>query len=153
MRILFVVVVGVFLGAAGCKKTKPTSQQTEQPATTSPAGGGNTNYVPGAGLQNIRKAVDRDKLMNDMRQMGMEITAWELDNNRMPNRNEAYALISKYPNYKKLLDDGTVILTGTTDRSGLWAYEVEADTKGGIGLVAGVANRYSADDIKQYLGR
>src|SRR5262245_77317 len=121
MRILFIVFVGVLLGTAGCKKkTNPTSQPTEQPASTSPAGGGNTNYVPGAGLQNVRQAVNRDKLMNDMKQMGLEITSWELDNSRMPNRSEAYSIISKYTNLKKLLDDGTVILTGTRDRSGLW---------------------------------
>ncbi len=71
----------------------------------------------------------------------------------MPNISEIKTMISTAANLKELIDTGSVILTGTTDRAGLWAYEIEADVKGGLGLVAGVPNRYSADEIKQYLGR
>jgi hypothetical protein len=155
MRICFVVVVGVLLGTAGCKKkTTPTSNPTEQPPpATAPAGGGNTNYVPGAGLQNIRQAGRRLVRDNDLKQIGLLITQWEIENNRMPNVSEIKSLLASAPNLKELIDTGSVILTGTTERSGLWAYEIEADVKGGLGLVAGVPNRYSADDIKQMLGR
>lgn len=155
MRILFVVVLGVLLGATGCKKkTQPTSTPTEQPAAAAaPVGGGNTNYVPGAGLQNIRQAGRRLVRDNDLKQIGLFITQWELENNRMPNINEIKSLVASSPNLKELIDTGSVILTGTTERSGLWAYEIEADVKGGLGLVAGVSNRYSADEIKQMLGR
>lgn len=155
MRILFVVIVGVLLGSAGCKKkTTPTSATAETPATPATGVRGNTNYVPGGGAaQNVRQAGRRFVTLTDMNQIALAMSQWEIENNRMPNYNQAYAIVSQYPNYKKLVDDGDVILTGTNNRSGLWAYEVEADVKGGVAIVAGTANRYSADDIRQYLGR
>jgi hypothetical protein len=155
MRILLVVVVGVLLGSAGCKKPASSTVASKTESTPAPAGNrGNTNYVPGGGaVQNTRQAARRVVALNDMSQIALTIASWELDNNRMPNKNEIYAALSGYPNLKKLIDDGDVILTGTTKREGLWAYEVEADTKGGIGLVSGTASRYSADDIKQMLGQ
>jgi hypothetical protein len=153
---LFVVVVGMLLGAAGCKKkAPPTAAPTEQPAATQPTGvRGNTNYVAGGGaVQNVRQAARRAVALNDMHQIALVIAQWEIENNRMPNRNEIYAALASSPNLKKLIDDGDVILTGTNRRDGLWAYEVEADTKGGVAVVSGTAARYSADDIRQHLGR
>jgi hypothetical protein len=88
-----------------------------------------------------------------MHQIALLIAQWEIENNRMPSANEAYGLLASSPNLKKLVDDGDVIFTGTKDRSGMWAYEVEADTKGGVAIVSGTAARHSADEIKQYLGR
>jgi hypothetical protein len=154
MRILFVVIVGVLLGAAGCKKkTQPTSTPTEQPAP-SPGVRGNTNYVPGGGaVQNVRQAARRVVTLADMNQIALAIATWESENNRMPNYNQAYAIVSQYPNYKKLVDDGDVILTGTNNRSGMWAYEVEGDTKGGVAIIGGTASRQDAATIKQYLGQ
>jgi uncharacterized protein (DUF1015 family) len=110
--------------------------------------------VPGGGAaQNVRQAARRVVALNDMNQIALTIAQLELDNNRMPNVNEIYTALSAYPNLKKLIDDKDVILTGTNKREGLWAYETEADVKGGIGIVSGTASRYSADDIKQMLGR
>jgi hypothetical protein len=153
MRILFVVIVGVLLGAVGCKKkTNTTSTPTEQPASTPTGVRGNTAFVPGGGAaQNVRQAARRTVALTDMNQIALTISQWEIENNRMPNRLEVSAALA--PNLKKLIDDGDVILTGTNKREGLWAYEVEADVKGGIGIVSGTASRYSADDIKQMLGR
>ena len=151
MRILFVVIVGVLLGAAGCKK-KTITTATEEPT---PSGvRGNSNYIPGAGVAvNTLQARKRIITLTDMNQIALAMSQWEIENNRMPNRNEAYAIVSQYPNYKKLVDDGDVILTGTNNRSGLWAYEVEADTKGGVAIIAGTAGRQDAATIKQYLGQ
>ncbi|HEY2786927.1 MAG TPA: hypothetical protein VGJ05_18340 [Fimbriiglobus sp.] len=151
MRILFVVIVGVALGMTGCKK-KPTTTPTESPP---PSGvRGNSNYVAGGGaVQNVRQEAKRAVTLNDMHQIGLMISMSEIENNKMPSKNEIYSLLSQTPNLRKLIDDGDVILTGTKSREGLWAYEVDADVKGGIGLVAGVPNRYRADEIKQYLGQ
>jgi hypothetical protein len=153
---LFVVIVGVLLGAAGCKKkTTPTTTPTEQPAATQPTGvRGNTNYVAGGGaVQNVRQAARRAVTLNDMHQIALLIAQSEIENNRMPSVNEAYGLLASAPNLKKLVDDGDVIFTGTRDRSGMWAYEVESDVKGGVAIIGGTAARHSADEIKQYLGR
>src|SRR5262245_41391986 len=98
MRDFLIVIVGVLLGTAGCKKkSNPTSTPTEAPAPS--AGRGNTNYVPGGGAaQNVRQAARRTVALNDMHQIAVTIAQWEIENNRMPNRNEAYALLA--PNLK-----------------------------------------------------
>jgi hypothetical protein len=152
----FVMVAVLVLGAvAGCnkpKKVKPTTPATE--ATPAPSGGGNTGYVSGGGAaQNVRQAARRVVALTDMKELGTAITQWEVENGRMPNKAEITNLAKGYRNLASLIADGTIILTGTTQRSGLWAYEIEADVKGGIGLVSGVPNRYDAETIKQYLGR
>src|SRR5262249_15842702 len=132
MRILFVVVVGVLLGATGCKKkTPPTSQPTDAAATQPTGVRGNTAYVAGGGAaQNVPQAARRTAALKDMHQIALTISQWEIENNRMPNVNEIKSLLASSPNLKKLIDDGDVILTGTNRRDGLWAYEVEADVKG-----------------------
>ncbi len=70
MRILFVVIVGVLLGAAGCKK--PKSSATEDPA---PTGKGNTNYIPGAGpaINTLQAGGKPLSAINDMHQIGIMI--------------------------------------------------------------------------------
>ena len=88
-----------------------------------------------------------------MKELGTAIMQWEIDNGRMPTKVEITTLVKGYANIASHITEGNIILTGTTDRSGLWAYEIEADVKGGIGLVSGVASRYDADAIKQYLGK
>jgi hypothetical protein len=157
MKAYLLFACALALAPMGCKKktTAPTTEPTQAPAPPAPAGGGNTNYVPGGGaVQNVRQAARRTVALNDLHQIGIAITQWELENNRMPSASEiTNSVLRSYPNLKKLVDEGTVILTGTTNRSGLWAYEVEADTKGGLGLVAGTASRYDAATIKSYLGR
>jgi hypothetical protein len=160
MRSLMLIAAAGFLLAAGCEKKKakttPTTAATAKGGDTPPpaAGGGNTNYQGGAGAaQNIRKAGKRTVALNDMKTLGQAIELKYNDLGKMPTKQEILADLSQYPNILSLVKDGTVILTGTTDHAGLWAYEVEADTKGGIGLVGGVANRYDAATIKQYLGR
>ena len=52
-----------------------------------------------------------------------------------------------------ILGDGTVILTNTTDKGGLWAYEVDSDKAGGIALVGGIASRKTAEEITALLGK
>ena len=138
---------------AGCKedapkpKTAPTAVAKAEPAPS--GGGGNTNYVAGGGaVQNTRQAAKRTVALADMSQLGVSITALADTIGKMPTAQEIQADLKSTPTLLKLITDGTVILTGTQSRSGLWAYELDADTKGGIGLVGGTASRYQADEIK-----
>lgn len=146
--------------AAGCtadvprSKTAPTAAPPAkaEPAPEAPASGGNTNYQAGAGaLQNTRQAARRTVALNDMANLGKFIQAQEIELGKMPTAAEITTALKADPNMRPVsaaVADGTIVLTGTSSKSGLWAYEVDADTKGGIGLVGGVANRYSADEIK-----
>lgn len=152
--------------AVGCtadvprSKTAPTAapptkaaDPTPDPAPTS--GGGNTNYQAGAGaLQNTRQAARRTVALNDLANLGKFIQAQEIELGKMPTKAEITNALKADPSYRSIsaaVADGTIILTGTSNKSGLWAYETDADSKGGLGLVGGVASRYSADEIKRYL--
>lgn len=143
---------------AGCKDNAPKAKTAATPAAKSsdppPAfeRGGNTNYQAGAGAtQAVRQAARRTVALNDMKNLGTYIADLELQNNRMPTKADIIAAVKADPTVSKLIADGTIILTGTTKRAGLWAYEIDADTKGGIGLVGGTPNRYDAAQIKTYL--
>ena len=144
---------------AGCTEDVPKPKAAPAPAAEKasepPAGlgrGGNTNYQAGGGAtQAVRQAARRAVAINDMANLGKFVTQQEIELGKMPSAAEITAALKADPSYRTiagLIADGTIVLTGSKNKSGLWAYETEADTKGGIGLVAGVPNRYSADEIK-----
>lgn len=158
-RLLALVLIAAVL--VGCNKKQdakafaPADKGGPAGPAAPPPESKNTNYQAGAGtLQNVRNAVRRGVEQAQLKTLGDTMYAMELENGRMPTKDEVLAALKKDMGYKQILsliEDGTVILTGTKNRSALWAYEVDSETKGGLGLVAGVPNRYSADEIKQYL--
>jgi len=165
MRGFSVAALCVAVAVCGCKK-KPTPAATTAPAPVANApepgpapagggGGGNTNYQAGAGaVQNIRNAARRTVTLNDMSQLGTLIEAEYTQNGRMPTAADIKAFLQKdAPGIAAAVADGSIVLTGTTSHEGLWAYEVDADTKGGVVLLSGRATRATADEVKQYLGR
>lgn len=163
MRTMLTLVAGLALIGGGCKKnppkpaaTIPTAPAATQPtAPAPPPAGAGTQYQPGAGaLQNVRNAAKRTELLAMMSGLAIHIVALDTQNGKMPTRQELYDAIKNEVSERKLVEqinDGTIILTGSTDRSGLWAYEKGADVSGGVALIAGRADRYSAEDIKKFL--
>lgn len=150
VRVLAVVLLCLPL-VAGCKKKTPPASAAATPAAPAPVAGGanDTNYQAGAGaVQNVRNAARRTVAINDMNQIGLTIETLYSTSGRMPDINAIKAELRTAGNLLALISDGAVILTGTTNHSGLWAYQADADTQGGIGLVAGRAARMSADEIK-----
>ena len=131
-----------------------TTTNSQQPAGSMSARG-NTNFQSGDGaIQNIRKAGQRTATLSDMQQLGQFMTMMELESNRMPQPATVKEFIRRdAPKLVALLDDGTIILTGTSNRSGLWAYEVDADKFGGIALIAGTPQRLSKEEIQRWLGQ
>jgi hypothetical protein len=156
-----VLAVTVLVPLAGCGKKKPKPAVAEATPNASPApsggggggGGGNTNYSPGAGaVQNVRQAGRRTVALNDFHQLGLAIKQVEILEG-MPDKQRILAEVRTYPNLPAAINEGVIILTGTKDPAGLWAYEVDADTKGGIVLVGGTASRATADEVQQHLAR
>ncbi len=115
----------------------------------------NTNFVSGGGaVQNVRQAARRSVALNDMHQLGQLIAATELETNRMPTKDQIREMLKRdAQNIFRLVEDGSIVLTGTRERGGLWAYEVDADTRGGIGVVGGTAQRMAPDEIKPLIGK
>lgn len=139
-------------GGNGGGNQQPAPQQQPQPAPQPRPGGGNTNFQTGAGaIQNVRKAGLRTINLNEMKQLGLMLTQAADDFGKMPTAAEIKQMVQQDKTLSGMINDGTLILTNTANRNGLWAYEVDADTKGGIVLLAGTASRASADEVKQYL--
>lgn len=156
MRFFILILLGAALVAGGCKKKEKAAAKIEEPAPA-PVDDRNTAHVPGGGtVQNVRKAARRAVTMNDMQQLGTLIFSSELETNKMPTVSEIKALLKLDGQHiLAAIDEGVIILTGTTDKRGLWAYEIDADKAGGI-IVTGptpAARRASADEVKTLLGK
>lgn len=144
-RLLLIVVIAVSLG---CRKAPKTTE------TQPPVDPRNTNYQPGAGaLVNSARAGKRLAAMNDFEQLKTFIYAYELDNNRMPTKEQLRAELANAGNLLKLIDEGAILLPTTMQKQGLCAYEVDADKAGGIVIVAGNVERKSADDAKTLIAQ
>jgi hypothetical protein len=139
----------------GCKKktTQPTTAPTVIQTTAVTVPSENTNYEAGAGAaQNIRNAAKRLVTMAEMSQLGVFIELEYTNNGKMPGVKTLMASLQKdSPNTYKMIQEGTIILCWTASHEGLWAYEVDADKKGGIGLITGQARRCEASEIQSLL--
>jgi hypothetical protein len=151
MKPYLVVALVLLATVTGCKK-EPKSTDT---TPTEKADDRNTNYRPGAGaLKNTVQAGKRTAAMHDYDQLKTIIFAMELENNRMPTKDEIRTELSTNgKNLLKLIDDGAIIMPSQPKKDGLWYYEVDADKVGGIVVYQGNVSRATADEVKKYLGQ
>jgi hypothetical protein len=154
MRYAMLIVLVVVM--SGCKKPeppKPVAKKDDAPPVAAPVDERNTNFQPGGGaVQNVRQAVKRTVALVDLDQLGKLIAGEELQNGRMPTAADIKLFLKKdAPKILGAIEDGTLILTDTKSRSGLWAYEIDADKAGGLVLVGGTARRADAEEAKQLL--
>ncbi len=154
MRSILMTACVVAMVSSGCKKpaTTPTTAAVPTPA---PSGGGNTGYISGGGAaQNVRQAARRTITINDMKTLGQLIEIDFTQNGKMPGLNEVKESLKRdSPTILAAINDGTIILCWTAQHEGIWAYEIDADTKGGIAVVTGTASRYDAEQVKKLLGK
>src|SRR5271155_2753461 len=131
MRTLLIL-AAVSMFGVGCKK-KSAASAAPEPAPS----GGNTNYVPGNGaIQNVRQAARRTVALNDMHQLGQMIEVAYSETGKMPTPQQIKASLAQAQSILAHIEEGNIILTGTTDHAGLWAYEVDGNLKGGVVLQA-----------------
>ena len=154
-----VLAVGATVAAVGCNFTvnipkRPTQPTEEAPPTVDDR---NTNYRPDqSGLRNAKRAGERLAAMTDFTSVQFFIYEYELNNNKMPTIAEIKASLKSAADTQHILkkiEDGVIILTGTTNKNALWAYEVDADKAGGIVCLgpSGSIRRATADEVKQYM--
>lgn len=154
MRFFILILLGAALVAGGCKKKNSAAPaaKKEEPA---PVDERNSAPIAGGGaIQNTKQAVKRYVNQQEMAQLGIIILDFELTNGKLPTVNEIKAALTGDGSaIRKKIDEGVIILTGTTNKSGLWAYEVDADKAGGIVLTGPSANarRENADEVKLLL--
>ena len=125
------------------------------PQPQQPVDNRNTNSRPGQTVfGGSYRAGKRLGLQAEMGDIGKQISITVQIDDRMPTAAEITADIrTSSAKLGAILGDGTVILTNTTDKGGLWAYEVDSDKAGGIALVGGIASRKTAEEITALLGK
>ena len=140
---------------AGCKKPAGTPTPTSAAPAPSGGGGSNTNSVSGGGaVQNVRQAARRTVALSDFNTLGQLIEASYTTNNRMPDFAAFKQELQRdAPNVLAAINDGSIVCCWTAAHEGLWAYEIDADTRGGITLITGRAARADAAEVQRLLGR
>jgi hypothetical protein len=101
----------------------------------------------------VLKAVRREKAQSELNQLALSIEQLRDPFGKMPTKEEIMADLQRSaPTIFKAIQEGSYILTGTKDPSGLWAYEVDADKHDGLAVIGGRATRSTTDEVKKYLG-
>jgi len=150
MRIVAMIAIGVATALlCGCK------QKNSVPIATQPVvDSRNTNYRPGDGvIINTARAGKRVAALNDFDQLRTFMFSFELDNNRMPTKEEIRTDLAGAPNLLKLIDEGAILFPAMLTKQGLWAYEVDSDKAGGIVITAGNVSRATKDEVKALLAQ
>jgi hypothetical protein len=160
--------------ALGCnKKTKDTVADTPPPPAPTPkppptdrgtanvpsggiANAGNKHPVrpsggTGGGIFGGYTAARRAEALNELRTLGQEISLLQTELGRMPTKDQILAALRTNSKLLNAINEGSYILTGTTDPGGLWAYEVEADSKPGLALIGGAAIKSTPEEVQRYL--
>ena len=154
-RLRFGLVAALF-ALVGCDNPGP--KKPPAAADTSPTvDERNTKYRPDQGtLRNVLRTGQRGAARVDFDQLKTLIFALDLQENRMPTADAIKADLKANPDARVLLkkiNDGVIVLTGTTDRQAMWAYEIDADKAGGIVILGGNVTDANADDVKKSLGQ
>jgi hypothetical protein len=167
------IVLGMLLAlVAGCKKpaanvavNNPPPQPMPQPQPNQPNVHAPTGVVTnpnlgggggGGAAQAVRKAAKRAATQNDLRELHRIITDYELNNSKMPTRDEMATILQKdAPNIYKLWTDQVIEITGAQQREGtVWAYTIQDQSSAGYHLVVTSSSpneRLSEQELKQRL--
>jgi len=117
----------------------------------------NPGVIGGGGggtIQAVRKAARRTQARNELQQLGLFIEQMRDPFGKMPPREQILQELRQgYPQLYQAIQEGSYILTGTTDGSGVWAYEVEADIRPGLALIGGRVVSTTPEELVHYLRR
>jgi hypothetical protein len=151
-RIVLVFVLAIALIAGCAKKSKETTPDTApSPATTS--GSGNASGGGGGALMGALNAGHRAQAIAELHDLGLMIETMRDPYGKMPTKDQILMELKKTnPKMLKAIEEGSYILTGTTDANSLWAYRVDADKQDSVALIGGRAERTTPDVIQKYLG-
>ncbi|MBY0459593.1 MAG: hypothetical protein K2V38_19925 [Gemmataceae bacterium] len=138
----------------------PRPEHPKQPGENGANGGGKLDPTvkppqplvpnPGTPLGAAKKAV----AMADMRDLQIFIDNASGASGRMPTGLEVYkALVAARSPTAKLVEDGTIVLTGATQREAVWAFEANALLNGGLVVSQNGVETLTADELKKRLGK
>jgi len=122
---------------------QPAKPPQVNPAPPANPGVGQTPARPG-------KAVTKD----DIDEVWIFIENRSLATGKMPNRETVFAaLIDTKAASALLVQDGSIILTGATQREGIWAYEKNAASNGGWIATQNGSEQVTAAEFARRVGR
>jgi len=176
----FALIAVCALALAGCKKKPKPAEPDPAPAQKgdglpperpAPSGGGGAPIIAGGGLgivvnpqaalgggggggavMAVRKAAVRTTDLNELKSLGEFIELMRDDVGRMPTKDRILTeLRQQSPKLLTAVSEGSIILTGTTEGGGLWAFSANADTTPGFALIGGRATRSTPDELRPYL--
>ena len=139
MRMLPSLIV-VALLVAGCKPPPP---RTSRPESTEPSL-----------LGKIAGKVQETVTAIEMKDLHLFIANIEITDGKMPTKEIVRDYAKKEnPKLAQLLENGTIVLTGTNRRESVWAYEKNAPEKGGWVITNVGESKMTADELKKALGK
>ena len=138
MRIATLCLLFLLACSAGCYKKRPKPTSPKEPDL----------------VQRISGKVKETVTAFEMKDLHLFIEYASSGTGQMPN-NDVIVEYTKKENPKlgKLLDDGTIILTGTKVRESVWAYEKDSETKGGWVITNIGPQKMTAEEFKQRMGK
>jgi len=144
---LFMLVVALVIGmSGGCKKKKDDEGQY--------SGGGNPT-VHGA-EQAVRKAVERTVTQAELHDLHLFMNTVKGASGRVPTSQETWEALNRPDGNRKLvqlIQEGLIVLVPTPQEEGLWAYDKNAPTAGGIILTHSGVERVTAQDFNARYGQ
>lgn len=132
------MMVALLTCVGGCYPKKPKPTESKKPDL----------------VQQIAGKVKETVTAFEMKDLHLFIEYSSSASGQMPP-NEVIIEYTKKENPKlgKLLEDGTIILTGTKVRESVWAYEKDSDTKGGWIITNNGPEKVTAEQFKQRMGK
>jgi hypothetical protein len=104
----------------------------------------------------VRGAVKRTVTLNEMKNLQLYIETASGASGEMPTIEQIKKDVASPMGDRKLaamIEDGSIVLTGIRSREGIWAYEKEALTSGGMVVKADGVDKMTAQQLKQALGK
>jgi hypothetical protein len=142
MRNMIPVALLCLVALSGCKPRvrPPTTPKPDDPVL--------------AAVKGVKGAVKRIVDAKDMEQLGIYFNyAADGATGRVPGKDVILEDVKKAdPKLGKRIDDGDIVLTGVTDREGLWAYAHDVPTIGGWVLTPSGPERITAEEFKKRMG-
>ncbi len=100
----------------------------------------------------VRKAAVRTTDLNEMKTLGELIELMRDEFGKMPTKDRILTdLRQQSPKLFGMISEGSIVLTGTTEGGGLWAFSAGADQQPGFAVIGGRATRTTPDDLQPYL--
>ena len=138
MRTIIPIVLVLLVALSGCKPRPrpPTTTKAEDPVVSM--------------VQGVNRAVKRHVTLVEMHDLHLFIETAYGASGKMPTKEFIFdAMKKENPKLFQMLQDGTIILTELQTHEGVWAYDKDARTQGGIVLTHNGASRMTLEEVKQ----